>query len=166
MVPTMNENITLQDRGKTTREYCENNLWDVYSEYNDLSNKARARLVNSIAFALNDEETVFSTGQVTDSENNMVEFAIFTNTRVIYFKGKSEEQQPALQIIPRRSLTGLTVLSSDTVIDAGRLLNDEAQYLLTYANGAEFKLPMRAARTAMLEPINRCLPDLYRDLEA
>ena len=166
MVPTMNENITLQARGTTTRDYCENNLRDVYSEYSDLSNKARARLVNSIAFALNDEEAVFSTGQVTDSEKNMVEFAIFTNTRVIYFKGKPEDRQPALQIIPRRSLTELTVLSSDTVIDAGRLLNDEAEYLLTYANGTEFKLPMKPARTAMRDAINRSLPDFYRDLEA
>lgn len=162
----MNENMTLEERAKETRKYCEKHLWRSLSEYDDLSTEARVNFVNSIAFALNDEKPILTTEQITDAENNMIELAIFTESRVLYFKGKSEAKPPAIRVIPRHTLEGLTILGSTTVIDAGRYLNNRAQYALTYANGIEFKLPLTHASTDMIEPINQCLPELYNDLNS
>lgn len=162
----MNENISLQERAITARQYCEKYLWRSLSEYEDLSTEAHAVFINSIAFALNDENPLLATEQVTDQTKNMIEFAIFTESRVLYFKGKSEATPPAIRVIPRYTLEGLTILESAAVIDAGRYLNNRAQYALTYANSVEFKLPLTHSNAEMQALINHCLPELYDDLNA
>ncbi|MGV2952054.1 hypothetical protein ACNPM8_07745 [Glutamicibacter sp. AGC46] len=162
----MNENISLQERANETRQFCERHLSRSLSEYEDLSTEARAIFINSIAFALNDEKPLLVTEQITNQSENMIEFAIFTETRVLYFNGKSEAQQPVIQAIPRRTLKELRILGSAAVIEAGRYLTNRAQYALTYDNGTQFNLPLSHSTADMQPLINRCLPSLYDDLNA
>lgn len=167
MVPAMNENISLQERARATSAYCDKYLSPITSEYDDLSTESRAKFVNSVAFALNDDQPLLATAQVTDRSNKSVEFAIFTKTRVLYFKGHCEKnQQPAIQVVPRRTLKKITVLNSPAVIEGGRHLDGHAQFQLIYDNGVDFELNARHSSSDSFDEINQLLTALYEDLEA
>lgn len=163
----MNKTKPKQQRSQEANDYCEKYLSRIISEYDDLSTESRARFVNSIAFALDDEQPLLETAQVTDRATKSVEFVIFTKTRVLYFNGQCEKnQQPAIQVVPRRTLKKLTICQSPATIEGGRHLNGNALYQLTYDNGIEFEVNGRYASGDSFDAINQLVTALYEDLEA
>lgn len=162
----MDHNISFQERATKARGFCENYLSYTLSEYDDFSTEARARFVNALAFALDDDQPILTIENVIDRGHKSVEFAVFTKNRVLYFNGECErDKQPSIRVIPRRTLESLSILDSPAVIDVERF-NGHARYALTYANGISFELNARNARKDSYEAISNLLTALYEDLEA
>ncbi|WP_157066433.1 hypothetical protein [Glutamicibacter mysorens] len=163
----MNENITPEDRGRSISTLIRNQAWKVVNEYETLHFNAPNKLFNALAFALNDEEPIVSSGRIIDPENNLVELVVFTKSKVIYLRDKATEKTPQVRVIPRNTLTELTVLETPQVVPAvNREWSRGAKYSLKYGNGVEFDLPMEYAVEEAQTAIDQLYPDLCADIES
>ena len=167
MVPTIKENITPEDRGRSISTLIRNQAWKVVNEYETLHFNAPNKLFNALAFALNDETPIVSSGRVLDPENNVVELVIFTKSKVIYLRDRATEKTPQVRVIPRSTLTELTVIEAPQVVPAiNREWSRGAKYSLKYGNGVEFELPLEYAIEEAQNAIDQLYPELHEDLES
>lgn len=164
----MDTAISPADRGSKVASLIEKNAWGVMQEYAKLGRSMEMYLINAFAFVLDDEEPILITGTVADPENHTVELAVFTKSRLLYFKGESRAETPAIQIIPRSSLTELTILSAPLVVSAPRFEgNGRSSYALAYGTIASFNLPIMAwADDDVQQTLDGFLPELFADLNA
>lgn len=163
----MNENITPEDRGRSIATLIRNQAWKVAEEYETLHFQAPNRLFNALAFALNDETPIVASGRVLDPENNVVELAVFTESKVTYLRDKATEKTPQVRVIPRNTLTELTIIEAPQVVPAiNREWSRGAKYSLKYSNGVELELPMEYAIEEAQTAIDQMCPSLYADLES
>ena len=162
----MDNNISQEERGRKVSKLIRDNAWNVFQEYAKLGQGSTTLLINAIAFALGDEAPTLATGDVLIPESHTVELVVFTSTKVIYFKGISDKETPALKIFPRSSLTELTVLSAPQVVPSPDFqASGMAQYELQYGAKMQFKLPLNSwANEETRLTIDALLPELISDL--
>ena len=162
----MNNEISQQERGRELASKFRDSAWSVVEKYENLGHGGLGRILNAFAFAINDNAVEVVTGRVIDDETRTVEIAVFTTDHVIYFTGISNLEHPRLQVIPRSSLTGLSIIEAPQVVpfDHHNLFARWAVYELTYSSGLTFQAPLNPGTRNMVEAFDEMLPSLLQDL--
>lgn len=142
------------------------------STYSNVDDHAFREMVNSIAFALNGQEPLFFNSKfisAKEGDGGEIEFVVFTATHILRYSGEIKKSAPTIQILPRKNLSSLTVLTAPKAVpnQAWDTSDGNASYELTYGEETKFTLPVDPKRSHGSDDyLNEMLESLMNDLSA
>lgn len=162
----------MQSLGTKVSKLIRNESIRTDTTLNNVDEQAYRNFVNNIAFALNGEEAEFITSNIEhadEGDGGTIEFAVFTETHVLYGNGNIGITPPSIRLIPRKALSALKVLRAPETVPSTswRTSDGNASYELTFGEQAQFTLPIDGLdRHDRDTHLNELLPNLLKDLDA
>lgn len=121
--------------------------WEVHAKY-EMQYEPWI-LWNKLAFVLGDDEPTYATAAAHEDKESggprTVEVVMFTKDYILHYSGNPDAEEPAISVIPRKSLIGLTVNDAP---DISRVPNVDlskpgcATYSLRFADDTCLSLPL------------------------